>query len=57
MLTLKILFLFIAIWFSIINSGKLMLRVAEGDDIELPTVNLLIHAIGITGFVVLQWLI
>jgi len=51
MLTLKILFLFIAIWFSIINIGKLIKKSYA------PMIGVLIHAIGITGFIVLQWLI
>lgn len=48
---LKCICLFIAIWWSLVNVGKVYLKN------DVPTGNLLIQAIGITGFVTLQWLI
>jgi hypothetical protein len=48
---LKIVFLFVAILFTITN----IIRLGYKNDI--PTMNLIWQALGITGFVTLQWLI
>ena len=47
---LKLIFLFIAIWFTIINIGRIMLK----NDVSV--INGVLHAIGITGFIYLQFL-
>lgn len=46
---LKIGFLFLGIWFTLINTTRIMNKV------NLPASNLLYQAIGITGFIVLQF--
>jgi hypothetical protein len=46
---IKLIFLFLAIWFTLINT----IRVVGGGSV--PAINILINAIGITGFVWLQW--
>ena len=46
----KLGFLFIAVWFTIVNVGRISLQN------KLPPINLLLQAIGITGFVWLQWI-
>ena len=51
MLYLKIGFLFLAIWFSLVNS----IRFFKSNSI--PGMNIILQAIGITGFIVIQWLI
>jgi len=51
MFILKLVFLFFAVWFTIINIGRVLLKE------RVPGSNLLIQAIGITGFIVFQWLI
>jgi len=48
-ITIKILCLFVAIWFSIINFGKTAYKE------KISVLNLIIQAIAITGFVVIQW--
>lgn len=48
---LKYAFLFLAIWFTIINISKVCMRNS------IPFANFLYQAIGITGFVIMQWLI
>lgn len=47
----KLLFLFIAIWFTTVNISRMRMRS------NIPAVNFIIQAIGITGFIYLQWLI
>lgn len=47
---LKLLFLFIAVWFTIINVAKLVLKNS------LSTGNLFWQAVGIVGFVYLQFM-
>lgn len=47
---LRVCFLFLAVWFTIVN----VIRVIGRNNV--PAVNILIQAIGITGFVYLQWL-
>lgn len=51
MLILKAIFLFIGIWWSIVNLYRLCYKV------ELSTVNILLQAIGIAGFIFVQWII
>ena len=51
LLTLKIIFLLVAVFYTLVNVGRLI----SGQTI--PFLNLLFQAIGITGFVVFQWLI
>lgn len=46
---LKITFLFLAVWFSIINVGKIIYKD------EVGAFNILIWAIGIVGFIALQF--
>jgi len=47
----KIGLLFVAIWMTIINVARLYNKV------DISTINFFLQAFGITGFVVLQWLI
>ncbi len=51
MLILKILFLFVSIWFTLINT----LRLTAKQNIHWS--NLVIQAIGITGFITIMFLI
>ena len=51
LLTLKIIFLLVAVFYTLVNVGRLINRQV------IPLLNLLFQAIGITGFVVFQWLI
>jgi hypothetical protein len=51
LITLKFICLFIAIWFSLINISRIMHKC------DVVAINFIIQAIGITGFVILQWLI
>lgn len=51
MIYLKIFFLFIAIWWSLVNISKMYYKEV------VPPGNILIQAFGITGFIVIQWLI
>ena len=51
MIYLKFGFLFIGIMFTIVN---IMRMIAKND---LPAANMIFQAIGITGFIVLQWLV
>ena len=51
LIIIKIIFLFIAILFSIIDTGRLYLKN------DIPIFNNVFHAIGITGFIVCQWVI
>lgn len=48
---LKYTFLFLAIWFTIINTSLVCMR--DG----IPFVNFLFQAVSVTGFVIVQWLI
>lgn len=47
----KIIFLFIAIWFTIINVTRSIRQQS------IHTANFILQAIGLTGFIVLQWII
>lgn len=49
MIILKIVFLFIAVWFTFINITKTAYKS------DLPVINLFFWAIGVVGFVVLQF--
>ena len=51
MVYLKTAFLFIAVWFTIVNIGRIAVKN------NLPAVNLFFQAIGIAGFITLQWII
>jgi hypothetical protein len=48
---IKVLLLFVGVWFTIVN----IIRVALNNNI--PGINIMIQAIGITGFIYFQWLI
>ena len=50
-LVLKALFLFIGIWFTIINTIKVYTKD------ELLSINVIIQSIGIAGFIFLMWVI
>lgn len=47
---LKISFLFIAVWFTIVNATRLIYKQS------IPLINMLIQAIGITGTIYLYFL-
>ena len=47
---LKVLFLFLGVWFTCINTGKILTKS------DVPSTNFLCQSIGITGFICLQWL-
>jgi len=49
MVILKLIFLFVAIWFSLINSSKVCVRTS------IPGINFFLQALGIFGFIVLQF--
>ena len=49
MIILKLICLFLAIWFTIVNTVKLIYKN------RLPALNLIIQAIGITGYTILQF--
>ena len=51
MLIAKIMFLFVAVLMTIVNTTRLF-----GKD-DIPAVNFTVQAIGVTGFITLQWLI
>lgn len=51
MFYLKVICLFVAVFFSLINI-TLGLR-----NKEIPAMNFILNATGITGFIVLQWLV
>ena len=51
MLIAKIIFLFVAIMMTIINTTRLFGKA------DIPAVNFTMQAIGVTGFITLQWLI
>lgn len=51
MLVVKIIFLFIAVFFTVINVT------GAWQKSSLPTVNFVMQTVGIVGFVVCQWLI
>ena len=51
MLIAKIIFLFIAVVMTIVNTSRLFGKVT------IPSVNFTVQAIGVTGFITLQWLI
>ena len=46
---LKIIFLFIAVWMTLVNTGNIWYK--HG----VPTLNLLLQTVGIVGFIVLQF--
>lgn len=46
---LKIMFLFLSVWWGFINIGKIIYKE------PVPRSNILIMAIGITGFIVIQF--
>lgn len=48
---LRFIFLFIGVWFTIINTSKVCLRNS------VPFANFFYQSIGITGFVITQWLL
>ncbi len=50
-LTFKILFLSLAVFFTIVNTGRAMCKT------DVPSGNIVWHTVGIVGFVTLQWLI
>ncbi len=47
---LKAVFLFLGVWMTILNTGLFF----RGQSVRV--LNLIFHAVGITGFVYLQWL-
>lgn len=51
MIYAKIICLFFAVWFTIINVTRTLRK------FDLNIMNFILQAAGITGFVVLQWLI
>ena len=51
MLIAKIVFLFIAVFMTTINTVRIYGKA------DIPAVNFTMQAIGITGFITLQWLI
>ena len=46
---LKIIFLFIAVWMTLVNTGNIWCKHA------VPTLNFLLQTVGIVGFIVLQF--
>lgn len=48
---LKFVFLFVAVWLTLVNGGRLF----RGQ--RIPPVNIIFQAIGIAAFVYLQWLV
>ena len=50
-LVLKVLFLFVSVWFSIVNTSRLIGRN------DIPGSNFVYQAIGITGFITVMFLI
>jgi hypothetical protein len=51
MLILKIAFIFVAILFTLVNINRTY------NANRIPAINFIMQAIGIVGFIVLQWLI
>ena len=51
MLILKVLFLFISIWFTIINTGRIIAKQ------NIHWSNFIYQAIGLTGFITVMFLI
>ena len=51
MLILKIIFLFLAVFFTVVNASRLYGKQ------NTPPINFIAQAIGITGFIVIQWLL
>lgn len=51
MLIAKIIFLFIAVWMTIVNCGRIY------NEQETGSGNFLLQAAGITGFITCQWLL
>lgn len=49
MMILKVIFLFLAVWFTIANAAIVVIKRT------LPIGNILIQTIGIVGFIVLQY--
>lgn len=47
---MKVFCLFLAVWFTLVNTIRVIGRS------NIPAINIILHAIGITGFVYLQWL-
>ena len=52
MLIAKIMFLFIAVLMTIVNTSRVF-----GSENDVLAVNFTMQAIGVTGFITLQWLI
>ncbi|ALS22151.1 hypothetical protein [Paenibacillus naphthalenovorans] len=48
-LALKVLFLFLGVWWTLVNTGKFF----KNNDI--PSWNIFLQALGIVGFIVLQF--
>lgn len=46
---LKIAFLFVAVWFTIINTARAMCKQ------DLPPANIFVQTVGIVGFIVMQF--
>lgn len=46
---LKVIFLFLGVWWTLVNTIRVINRAS------LPSINILLQAIGITGFIVLQF--
>lgn len=48
--SLKIVFLLLAVLFTIVNIGRIYYKQ------QIPVMNFILQAIGITGFIYMQWL-
>lgn len=53
----KVLFLFIAVWTTIANTMKLIAIIGKVPNTPILVPDILVQAIGVTGFIVLQWLV
>jgi len=51
MIVSKSLFLFMAVFFTLVNTGRMMSKQ------DLPFGNFIWQSVGVTGFIVLQWLL
>lgn len=49
MIFLKIAFLFMAVWFTVVNTSRVMCKQ------DIPPANFLVQTIGIVGFIVMQF--
>lgn len=49
LITMKIVFLFLAVWWSSVNVGRVIYKQ------KVPAINVFIMAIGIVGFVTIQF--